>query len=110
MATCSADYASCLGKNPYAKRDEPFFLLGEPLTRTAPSSSAGEPVTRLTCKQADTECRTQPGANMAQCSADKAKCLANCDTADSTCRVAPGANMSSCSAAKAQCYGFNPYN
>ncbi|KAK8040317.1 hypothetical protein PG991_000105 [Apiospora marii] len=98
QSACSADYAKCLGENPYAKK------------RGTPTSSSGSAVHQGNCEQLDTDCRTAPDANMAECSAKVANCKATCDTENSACRAVPNANMSTCSAEYAQCLGKNPYN
>ncbi|KAK8073977.1 hypothetical protein PG994_004876 [Apiospora phragmitis] len=97
QAQCSADYASCLGENPYAKK------------RGTPQGYSGSAVHQGDCEKADTACRTAPGANMAQCSAEKASCKNMCSGEADACRAVPGANMSTCSAEYAQCLGTNPY-
>ncbi|KAK8877644.1 surface protein SP1 [Apiospora arundinis] len=98
QSLCSADYAKCLGENPYAKK------------RGTPQASAGTPVYQGNCEQLDTVCRTAPGANMAQCSAEQAACKATCQSVSDVCRTAPGANQAQCSAEFAECLGTNPYN
>ena len=98
QSTCSAEFASCLGENPYAKK------------RGTPQSSTGSAVHQGSCKLADDACRTAPDANMSFCSAQQASCEDMCASENTACRGVPGANMAECSAEYASCLGKNPYN
>ncbi|KAK7946401.1 uncharacterized protein PG986_010722 [Apiospora aurea] len=131
MAQCAAKYSRCLGYNPYAKRgEEPHSAVGEPLTQPAPHSETGDAVyfpaetkkitsslfqqpkanaAAKSCVLKDDACRTAPGANQAQCSAEKAACKATCHADANQCRTKPDANQSACSADYAKCLGENPY-
>ncbi|KAL1623504.1 hypothetical protein SLS54_004494 [Diplodia seriata] len=84
-----------------------------------------------TCEEQENMCRTKPGANMAQCSADRASCDGyipgqgsgtatapaasgtpsggqTCEEQENMCRTQPGANMAQCSADRASCDGYIP--
>ncbi|KAF5596696.1 surface protein SP1 [Fusarium pseudocircinatum] len=79
-ATCGAEYAECIGYNPYGG---PTYV--EP---TACSHSA-KPTATETAKAGD--------------------CLAKCNAAHDKCNTAPDANHATCAAEYAECIGYNPY-
>ncbi|CEI61869.1 hypothetical protein FVEN_g2925 [Fusarium venenatum] len=81
MSTCAAQYAGCLGYNP--------FEGGSLVTPTACSAPAS-----------DTPKPTQPGTS---------DCVTGCNNDYNKCRTAPGANMSTCAAQYAGCLGYNPF-
>ena len=99
---CASQLVACTGTS-YTDALKPQSAVGEAVTQPAPTSSAGTPVYQGNCEQLDTICRTAPGANMAQCSAEQAQCKDTCSKEANACRVAPGANMAQCSAEQAQC-------
>ncbi|GKU22279.1 unnamed protein product [Fusarium langsethiae] len=138
MSTCAAQYAGCLGYNP--------FEGGSLVTPTA-CSSRPEPTQSDTndclnkCNSGYDKCRTAPGANMATCASEYAGCLGynpfeggslvtptacssqpgptqsstdecvnECNSDYDKCRTAPGANMSTCAAQYSQCLGYNPFD
>lgn len=77
-AACAADYAGCLGYNPF---DGSGSLVAPTAcsTTAAPSAAPPAPTTASTCVTAcnaayDT-CRSKPDANRAGCAADYAGCL-----------------------------------
>ncbi|KAF5712473.1 cell wall glycoprotein [Fusarium mundagurra] len=82
-ATCAAEWADCLGYNPY---DGPGGSLVEP---TACSHSA-KPTATETVKAGD--------------------CLEKCNKAHDACNEAPNANHATCAAEWADCLGYNPYD
>jgi hypothetical protein len=82
-STCAAEWAECLGYNPY---DGPDGSLVEP---TACSHSA-KPTATETAKAGD--------------------CLEKCNKAHDACNVAPDANHATCAAEWAECLGYNPYD
>ncbi|KAL6916822.1 hypothetical protein FSST1_008317 [Fusarium sambucinum] len=81
MSTCAAQYAGCLGYNP--------FEGGSLVTPTACSAPAS-----------DTPKPTQSGTS---------DCVTGCNDDYNKCRTAPGANMSTCAAQYAGCLGYNPF-
>lgn len=81
MSTCAAQYAGCLGYNP--------FQGGSLVTPTACSAPAS-----------DTPKPTQSGTS---------DCVTGCNDDYNKCRTAPGANMSTCAAQYAGCLGYNPF-
>lgn len=117
-SVCASELVACTGIS-YEDSIKPQSAVGEALTQPAttasskrddaPHSENGTPLYQGNCEQLDTVCRTLPGANMAQCSAEKAQCEDTCSKANSSCRVGSGANMATCSAEYAECLGVNPY-
>ncbi|PGH15012.1 hypothetical protein AJ79_02692 [Helicocarpus griseus UAMH5409] len=115
MAVCASEHEICLGHP--AKRDG---IVGTPVAFDPDGN-------RLSCEQLFNDCRSAPGANMAVCSAEKAKCEKfepsssttasapsattssasgdDCDSKFNACRTAPGANMAVCAAENAKCKG-----
>ncbi|KAF4314172.1 hypothetical protein GTA08_BOTSDO00410 [Botryosphaeria dothidea] len=144
MAQCSAERAACDGYIPgqpsgttsaphggetvFTTRVQTITSCGPEVTNCparstgtasgpAPSGTAsGSP----SCQDKENACRTAPGANMAQCSAERAACDGyvpgqpsggsgqTCQEKENACRTAPGANMASCSAERAACDGYVP--
>ncbi|KAF9769302.1 hypothetical protein IL306_013311 [Fusarium sp. DS 682] len=80
-ATCAAEWAECLGYNPY---DGPGGSLVSP---TACSHSAKPTGTKT-----------------------PDDCLDKCNKAHDACNEAPDANHATCAAEWADCLGYNPYN
>ncbi|KAF4332271.1 surface sp1 [Fusarium beomiforme] len=81
-AQCAAEYADCLGYNPYGS--------GSLVPPTACSHSSAKP----------TETKA----------ADKCeKKIEKCNKAHDKCDTAPDANHATCAAEYAECLGFNPY-
>ncbi|KAL1647463.1 hypothetical protein SLS58_002793 [Diplodia intermedia] len=120
MSKCSADRAACDGYVPGQSSG----------TASAPSPS-GTASGGQTCQEQENMCRTQPGANMSKCSADRAACDGyvpgqgsgtatapaasgtasggqTCQEQENMCRTQPGANMAQCSADRAACDGYIP--
>ncbi|KAG8672459.1 hypothetical protein FPOAC2_05850 [Fusarium poae] len=81
MSTCAAQYAGCLGYNP--------FEGGSLVTPTACSVPAS-----------DTPKPTQSSTS---------DCVTGCNNDYNKCRTAPSANMSTCAAQYAGCLGYNPF-
>ncbi|KAM0233954.1 hypothetical protein ACHAPO_006828 [Fusarium lateritium] len=138
MSTCAAQYAGCLGYNP--------FEGGSLVTPTACSekpqptqSNTNECVDK--CNSDYDKCRTAPNANMSTCAAQYSQCLGynpfdggslvtptacsnapgptqsnanecvdECNSDYDKCRTAPDANMSTCAAQYSQCLGYNPFD
>ena len=85
MATCAAEYAGCIGYNPYADTGyvEPTACSEGASSHTSTATMAPEP-------SADTCLET--------CNAAKSKCQSNLDN-----------NRSTCASEYAACLGYNPY-
>ncbi|KAF5610763.1 surface protein SP1 [Fusarium subglutinans] len=79
-ATCAAEYAECIGYNPYG---------GASYVAPTACSHSSKPTAIETAK------------------ADK--CVMKCDKAHDACNTAPNANHAQCSAEYAECLGYNPY-
>ncbi|KAK0388803.1 hypothetical protein NLU13_5046 [Sarocladium strictum] len=88
MATCAAQYAGCLGYNPWGSGS-----YVAPTACAAPTSAA--PVNPT---QAPAPPAPQP-----------TDCLSKCNAAHVACQNAPGANMATCAAQYAGCLGYNPW-
>ncbi|KAK8023898.1 hypothetical protein PG993_011964 [Apiospora rasikravindrae] len=97
-ATCVASLVGCTGKSV-----EESLKPQSAVARRVPK--APEP----SCSDKDDACRTAPGANQAQCSAEKAECKDTCSKAADECRSAPNSNMAQCAAKYSRCLGYNPY-
>ncbi|PBP25132.1 hypothetical protein BUE80_DR004051 [Diplocarpon rosae] len=67
QATCSAEYAACLGYNPYANN--------QTATTTAVATTPSSSSSAESCEAVANKCRVQPEANQATCSAEYAACL-----------------------------------
>ncbi|PBP21196.1 hypothetical protein BUE80_DR007764 [Diplocarpon rosae] len=67
QATCSAEYAACLGYNPYANN--------QTATTTAAATTPSSSSSAASCEAVANQCRVQPDANQATCSAEYAACL-----------------------------------
>ncbi|KAG4292373.1 hypothetical protein FPRO06_13626 [Fusarium proliferatum] len=79
-ATCAAEYAECIGYNPYG---------GASFVTPTACSHSSKPTATETAK------------------ADE--CVMKCDTAHDACNTAPDANHATCAAEYAECLGYNPY-
>nr|RBQ86828.1 hypothetical protein FVER53263_12989 [Fusarium verticillioides] len=88
-ATCAAEWAECLGYNPY---DGPDGSLVEPTA----CAHSGKP--------------TSAHSATATASAHAGDCLEKCNKAHDACNVAPDANHATCAAEWAECLGYNPYD
>ncbi|PNP79306.1 hypothetical protein FNYG_07382 [Fusarium nygamai] len=88
-ATCAAEWAECLGYNPY---DGPDGSLVEPTA----CAHSGKP--------------TGTHSATATASAHAGDCLEKCNKAHDACNVAPDANHATCAAEWAECLGYNPYD
>ncbi|KAF5002733.1 hypothetical protein FGRMN_130 [Fusarium graminum] len=80
QATCSAEFAACVGYNPYEN--------GNYVPPTACSVASGSPTA----------------------TAPVDACVKKCNKARSDCDLAPDANHATCAAEYADCLGYNPYN
>ncbi|KAG4261338.1 hypothetical protein BFJ72_g13318 [Fusarium proliferatum] len=80
-ATCAAEYAECLGYNPYG---------GASFVTPTACSHSSKPTATETAKAGD--------------------CLEKCNKAHDACNVAPDANHATCAAEWAECLGYNPYD
>ncbi|KAI1013752.1 hypothetical protein LB503_010563 [Fusarium chuoi] len=80
-ATCAAEYAECLGYNPYG---------GASFVAPTACSHSAKPTATETAKAGD--------------------CLEKCNKAHDACNVAPDANHATCAAEWAECLGYNPYD
>ncbi|KAF5540143.1 cell wall glycoprotein [Fusarium mexicanum] len=80
-ATCAAEYAECIGYNPYG---------GASYVEPTACSHSSKPTATETAKAGD--------------------CLEKCNKAHDACNVAPDANHATCAAEWAECLGYNPYD
>ncbi|KAF5681409.1 surface protein SP1 [Fusarium denticulatum] len=79
-ATCAAEYAECIGYNPYG---------GATYVEPTACSHSAKPTATETAKAGD--------------------CLEKCNKAHDACNTAPDANHATCAAEYAECIGYNPY-
>ncbi|OHE99013.1 hypothetical protein CORC01_05703 [Colletotrichum orchidophilum] len=91
-ATCAAEYAGCLGYNPFGPD-------GSLITPTACSSTPVTPTAPVTTPPASASTPTAPASD----------CPVECAAAYDKCRGAPEANRATCAAQYAGCLGYNPF-
>ena len=132
-ASCAADYAGCLGYNPYA--GDTFVAptacskstvmptgTPAPVTTTAPAPTPTD-ACEETCQNNYTACISGAGSVTSVCDGAlntcKSKCgvtpptpdscLADCNKKHDNCNSAPNANHATCAAEYSECLGYNPY-
>ncbi|KAI3390598.1 hypothetical protein diail_9105 [Diaporthe ilicicola] len=90
QASCAADYATCLGYNPFDSSGSLVTPTACVITTSAAPGPAPTSACVTTCNAAYDKCRSQPDANRASCAADYAGCLGY-NPFDSGSLVAPTA-------------------
>ncbi|KAK2604370.1 hypothetical protein N8I77_007308 [Diaporthe amygdali] len=74
-ASCAANYATCLGYNPFDNSGSLVTPTGCVITTATPAPPAPTSACVTACNNAYDTCRSQPDANRAGCAADYAGCL-----------------------------------